>query len=228
MALLLLSQPVGKGCANRPADVKAVHQRLMDIGKIECYRCDGTIDARIIAGIEAVQSHFMRRPDGVMSVGGRTHGFLANWEEKRIGAGVDLPGRLREAWDWVNPLLPAGSYCSSGFRSAEEQRRILHKFFNNDCRGAIVAKYGQAEYDRVAGDLTGNEAKVLEMVRGAGQAIAAPGSSMHQKGKAVNIGGPNDNKQVEVVKLVAAAHPGLFSTKAPLKERNGCVHFEIF
>jgi hypothetical protein len=128
----------------------------------------------------------------------------------------------------VNPLLPEGSYCSSGFRSAEDQRRILHKFFNVTYRSAIISKYGQAAYDRAAVDLRRNEASVLTMVRGVGQAIAAPGRSMHQQGKAVDIGGPSeiDDQQVDVVLTVARAHPALFSGVV-LKERNGCVHFEI-
>lgn len=66
------------------------------------------------------------------------------------------------------------------------------------------------------------------MVRGVGQAIAAPGKSMHQQGKAVDIGGPStiDQKQVEIIAMVARAHATLFSGKI-LRERNGCVHFEI-
>ncbi len=227
MAFLFLSRSVGKGCPNLAADVKAVHKQLMDIGKIACFPCSGVFDAKIQAGIEAVQSHFMQRPDGVMAVSGQTHTFLANWEEKQISPGVQLPGQLRTAWNWVNPLLPKGSYCSSGFRSADDQRRILHKFYNTTFRAQIIAKYGQAQYDLIGKDLLQNEDKVLEMVRGVGQAIAKPGSSMHQKSKAIDIGGPNDDQQVKVVQLVARAHPELFSQKAPLKERSGCVHFEI-
>lgn len=227
MAVLFLSQSVGKAGANRPADVSAVHQRLMEIGKIECYRCNGAMDAKIQAGIDALQRHFMRRPDGVISVHGVTHRILSDWQDKPISPGVQLPGNLRTAWDWVNPLLPKGSYCSSGFRSAADQRRILHQFYNKSLSGQIVAKYGQQEYDDVAADLLGQEDKVLAMVRGVGQAIAKPGASMHQKGKAVDIGGPNDAEQVRIVRIVANAHPALFSSKAPLKERNGCVHFEI-
>lgn len=101
-------------------------------------------------------------------------------------------------------------------------------FFLNTYRVQIIAKYGQQQYDAVKANLLANETKVLEMVRGVGQAIAAPGASMHQRGKAIDIGGPSaiDNKQVEVVKLVARAHSDLLSGKV-LKERNGCVHFEI-
>ena len=220
--------PAGNPCPNLPDDVRAVHQCLMQIGKIPCYPFRGAIDDTIIRGIMAVQRHFMRNPDGVISVNGTTHNYLLNWKEKPIDAGVQLPGRLKEAWDWVNPLLPDGSHCTSGFRSADEQRRILHNFYSNKYRTQIIAKYGQQKYDTVKSDLSGNESDVLEMVRGVGQAIAAPGTSMHQKGKAVDIGGPDtiDAKQVEVVKLVARAHPDIFSGKV-LKERNGCVHFEI-
>lgn len=228
MSILTLRQAVGKNCPNDPEDVKAIHQRLMDIGKIPCYVSTGTLDDAILQGIMDTQRHFMVIPDGVISVGGKTQGFLANWKNKPISAGVQLPGRLREAWDWVDPLLPEGSYCSSGYRSADDQRRILHNFFLNTYRIQIIAKYGQQQYDEVKANLLTNESKVLEMVRGVGQAIAAPGSSMHQKGKAIDIGGPStiDDKQVEVVNLVARAHSDLLSGVV-LKERNGCVHFEI-
>ncbi len=66
------------------------------------------------------------------------------------------------------------------------------------------------------------------MVRAIGQAIAAPGRSMHQKGKAFDIGGPSsiDMEQVRVAKMVAGANPDIFSGKV-LHERNGCVHVEI-
>lgn len=226
--MLVLTEAVGKGCPNRQADVRAIHRILMDVGKIPCYECNGAIDDKIISGIMAVQRHFMRHPDGAISVNRTTHNFLRSWGYKRIEPGVLLPGRLREAWDWVDPLLPAGSYCTSGYRSAEDQRRILHNFFLRKYKQEIIAKYSQVKYDAAASDLLKNEDTVLEMVRGTGQAIAKPGTSAHQLAKAIDIGGPStiDAKQVEVVKLVANAHPELFSGKV-LKERNGCVHFEI-
>lgn len=227
--MLVLSAVVGKRPApNHPKDVKALHKRLMEIGKIPCYRCDGTMDETLLKGIVSVQRHFMRNPDGVISPNRRTHKFLKAWKHNRIASGVLLPGRLREAWDWVDPLLPKGSYCTSGYRSAAAQRRILHRFFRGKYRGQIIRKYGQAAYDQANSDLRANEDRILQMVRGVGQAIAKPGRSPHQRGKAIDVGGPSsiDAKQVAVIKLVARAHPELFSGKV-LKERNGCVHFEI-
>lgn len=228
LPFLLLSQSVGRDCVNKANDVNAVHGRLMAIGKIPCYPAPGILDDHILKGIIAVQEHFMARPDGQISVAGRTHGFLSNWDIKPIDRGVALPGRLKDAWDLVNPLLPAGSHCTSGYRSADDQRRILHNFFLNTFRAEIIAKYGQAAYDAAKANLLANESKVLDMVRGVGQAIATPGRSAHQQGKAIDIGGPStiDNKQVEIVRLVARARPTLLSGKV-LKERNGCVHFEI-
>jgi hypothetical protein len=228
MPFIAISQGVGKNAPNRPADVKTIHKGLMDIGKIPCYVSTGVIDDQIIKGIGSLQRHFMTQPDLVIGPGGASLGYLSRWEDKPVSPGVQLPGRLREAWGWVNPLLPQGSYCSSGFRSANDQRRILHKFYTTTYRSQIIAKYTQKKYDEVGADLTANEKQVLEMVRGVGQAIAAPGASMHQKGRALDIGGPAtiDQKQVEIVKIVARAHPALFSGKV-IKERNGCVHFEI-
>jgi len=228
MPNLQLCQAVGKNCPNLRDDVMAVHDRLMAIAKIPCYECTGEMDDTLMGGILSVQRHFMRDPDGVISANGRTEAFLVAWRDKPINSGVQLPGRLSEAWSLVSPLLPQGSACTSGYRSPEDQRRILRNFFTQQYRAPIIKQYGQSAYDAVCIDLLKNEQKALDMVRGVGQKIAAPGKSRHQQAKAVDIGGPSqiDKQQVEVVKLVAKAHPNLFSGTI-LMERNGCVHFEI-
>lgn len=226
--MITLHQAIGKNSPNWLEDVRQIHKRLMEIGKIPSYEFTGKMDDTIQNGIIEVQKHFMRNPDGVINVGGRTLEFINNWKIKPIDTQVKFIGRLKEAWVLVNPLLPDESYCASGYRSAADQRRILHDFFQNKYRDKIINKYGQKVYDQIKRDLLKNENKVLEMVRGVGQQIAAPGSSKHQIGKAIDIGGPSniDKKQVDIVKLVAKAHPDLFSGKV-LLERNGCVHFEI-
>lgn len=228
MPTVLLTKPVGIGCPNVPNDVKLVHVRLMEIGKIPCYASQGVMDDTIVEGIKSVQKHFMLTPDGVIGVGGFTQRVLNQWSIKPIKAGVNLPGRLREAWDMVNPLLPEGSTCTSGYRSTEDQRKLLQRFYLQDFRAAIVGKYGQSDYDEVAKDLVAHENDVLRMVHGIGQLIAKPGTSPHERMKAIDIGGPAaiDGKQVDVVRLVAKANPDLLSGRV-LRERNGCVHFEI-
>jgi hypothetical protein len=225
---MLLVDRVGRGCVNRPEDVRAVHARLVEIGKVPRSTSTGVFDDVIHAAVVAVQRIFMTNPDGIIDVNGSTHKFLNTWRVKPVSPGVLLSGRLREAWDLVNPLLPDGSYCASAFRSADDQRRILHKYFRESLKKDIVAKYGQRKYDEVNGDLLKHEAEVVAMVRGAGQAIAPPGKSQHQLARAIDVGGPSniDNEQVRVIKLVAGANPKLLSGHV-LKERNGCVHFEI-
>lgn len=230
MTTLIMSGPVGKNCPNVPQDVNNVALALIANGKISrSYVPNGKFDKVISQGIFDTQRHWMATPDVIVSVGGKTRKFMQAWKEKSIAPGVELPGRLQEAWGLVSPLLPEGSYCSSGYRSEAAQRKILHDFFTDTFKPQIIAKYTRAVYDAVSADLILNEQKVLEMVRGVGQAIAAPGQSPHQLGKAVDIGGPSsvDQLQVEIVTLVARAHADLFSPKSPLKERNGCVHFEI-
>ncbi len=244
MQPLQIKQSVGEGCTNNPDDVKAVKQRMVLIGIMPCgveidirgvyasFLNDlrmkmNIIDEETLKCIKKVQRHFMIKPDGKILVGGQTHKFLNTWKKKSINKGVDLSvGRLQEAWNWVSPLLPEGSFCNSGYRSEEKQRQLLHDFYKITYKENIISKYGQNEYDRVNKDILANEQDVLKMVRGVGQKIAAPGKSPHQKGKAIDIGGPYDKKQSEIVKLVAAAHPDLFNGTV-LIERNGCVHFEI-
>ena len=226
--MLPLVGRVGRRCVNRPEDVRAVHAQLVAIGKLPPGTCTGIFDDRIHGAIVAVQRAFMTNPDGIIDVNGSTHRFLNNWKVKPVSPGVVLSGKLREAWDLVNPLLPNGSYCASAFRSANDQRRILHKYYRESLKKDIIAKYGQRKYDEVDADLLKHESDVVAMVRGAGQAIAPPGKSQHQQGRAIDVGGPSsiDAEQVRVIKLVARANPRLLSGYV-LKERNGCVHFEI-
>src|ERR1044072_9711862 len=108
MRILLFSQSVGPYCPNLPQDVKAVHQRLMDIGKIPCYSCSGVFDDTLLKGIKEVQRHFMLRPDGVISIGGRMYKALTNWMIKPISPGAQLPGHLHGGWRWGNPFLSGG------------------------------------------------------------------------------------------------------------------------
>ena len=221
-----LISAVGKGCPNRAEDVRAIAQALTNIGKLPKIKATGLLDAAFMQAVVDFQRIWSPVPDGVISVHGVTHRFLESWKIKTISTGVQLPGRLKDAWDLVNPLLPEGSYCSSGYRTADDQRRILHGFFLTKYRIPIIAKYGLPAYEAVKSDLLGNEAQVLSMVKGVGQAIAAPGKSPHQRGKAIDVGGEADARQVQVIKMVARANPGLLSGKV-LRERNGCVHFEI-
>lgn len=225
--MLVIKQAVGKNAPNHKDDVLSIQKRLNEIDK-GCVVSNGVFSSTTLEAIMEIQKHFMLRPDGVISPAGKTLAFMDKWKKKPVDAGVDLRGNLQKAWDLVSPLLPTGSVCKSGYRSAEDQRRILRNFYTMTYRSAIIQKYGQEAYDEVGKDLLKNETQVLEMVRGVGQAISTPGKSPHQKGKAIDVGGPStiDKEQVRIIKLVAAANPTLL-TGTVLLERNGCVHFEI-
>lgn len=199
----------------------------MNIDKIpQTYRSNGSYDDIIDKGIVSTQNHWMLTPSGVISQGGLTHNYIENWSIKPINYGVKLPGDLRTAWDLVNPLLPQGSYCVSGLRTIEDQRRILHEFFLRTYKHKIVQRIGPVAHDELSEDLLANEARVLELVRSVGQKIATPGSSRHQLGKAVDIGGEHKLRRADITRMVARANPQLFSGVVRL-EANGHVHFEI-
>ena len=228
MPILRLDRAVGKGCPNTAGDIRSVATALMDIDKLpRSYPISGGYDDAINDAIVATQHHWMLQPDAVISVGGRTQTYIQAWSIKPIDAGVQLPSDLRKAWDLVNPLLPPGSYCSSGQRSADDQRRILHEFFLRKYKSEILEEVGQAEYTELSKNLLANEARVLELVRGTGHDIAAPGGSKHQLGKAADIAGPSPARRAEITRMVARANPQLFLAERVRLETNGCVHFEI-
>jgi hypothetical protein len=227
MQVFRIDCAVGRNCPNEEADVAVVATALMNIDKIpRTYRSDGTYDETIDQGIVSTQNHWMLTPDAVISPGGLTQNYIENWSIKPINYGVRLPGNLRTAWDMVNPLLPPGSHCVSGLRTIEEQRQILHEFFLRTCKHKIVQKIGRAAHEELSMDLLANEARVLELVRGAGQRIATPGSSKHQLGMAADIGGDHKLRRADITRMVARANPQLFSGVVRL-EANGHVHFEI-
>lgn len=257
----------GKGAANKPSDVAAVHAKLSAIreastregiplhgvqyipwphrmprlaalamevvgasahngangnGAVE----PNALDDMILDWIFQFQSLFMRAPDGLVVPGGTTAKFLAGWSVSAIEPGVVWQGRLKEAWLRVSPLLPPHSRCTSAYRSADDQKRIIDRMFLTtyaaELRGRLGARY--AAIAALAGDV--RYASMVTELRAIGQAVAMPGRSPHKRGKAFDIGGPGDAEQVRVCRMVAAANSMLFSGRI-LRERNGCVHVEI-
>ncbi len=226
--MLTINGHVGRRGTNLKADVRAIQERLNEIGKGPV-SVSGICDSQTLEAIHAFQDHFMLVPDEVIAPEGTSLKFLRAWKKKPISTGVNLVfGKLQRAWDLVDPLLPEGSYCSSGYRSADEQRRILHIFYKVKYKDDIIEAYGKKQYEEALKDLLKHESSVLEMVKGVGQDVARPGASMHQKGRAIDVGGPDrlDNEQKRIIKLVAHANPQVLTGKV-LKERNGCVHFEV-
>ncbi len=72
-----LSAPVGRGAANRHADVLVVQHLLLARGYAIQGGADGDCGASTIGAITDFQSDFLRKPDGVVDPGGTTWRHLA-------------------------------------------------------------------------------------------------------------------------------------------------------
>lgn len=226
---MTLHKPVGIGCPNLKADVVALQRRLIQIKKSRQTTPSGELDDETIAAIVSLQRHFMRGPDGVVSPGGVTVKWLNVWKPKAIKPEARMTNaKLREAWALVSPLLPTGSYCSSGYRTKEKQREILHEYFFEKKRAEILAMCGKAEYDALTANPVAKEHRVVELVRAVGIHIAAPGRSQHERFKAIDIGGGASlqNAQAAVIRMVAKANPKILSGYIKV-ESEQCVHFEL-
>ena len=167
----------------------------------------------------------MLRPDAVITVGGQTQTFIQAWSIKPIKQGVTLTVAQRTAWDLVNPLYPPG-YCNSGIRSIDEQRDLLHSNFLKIRKSEILELIDKKEYEELSKDLVANEARVVALVNQSGQAIAAPGHSEHELGKAIDTNGAQPLRREAVARMVARANPQIF-TGYVLNEKNGCTPIEI-
>jgi hypothetical protein len=228
-APMSLHKPVGVRCPNLKTDVVALQRRLIQIRKSRQTAPSGEVDDETLAAIVSLQRHFMRTPDGVVSPGGLTVKWMNAWKPKPISPQARMSNaRLREAWALVSPLLPTGSYCSSGYRSREKQREILHEYFFEKKRAKILAMCGKAEYDQLTADPVAKEHRVVELVRAAGIAIAAPGRSKHERYKAIDIGGGGSlqTAQAAIIRMVARANPKVLSGYVKV-ESEQCVHFEL-
>jgi hypothetical protein len=246
---LFIGAAVGVGAPNRAHDVTAVQQRLQYIrdqstrNRIPLRRPDyaglgsrgeisrmpsGVCDDITIGWIKEFQSIFLRTPDGVISPGGTTNKFLSTWGIRPVASDVTWMGRLETAWLLLSPLLPDGSKCESAYRTADDQRRIIDRMFQSRYADELKRKLG-ARYDTILAS-TGDAryGSMVTELRAVGQSVAMPGRSPHQRGKAIDIGGPStiDAEQVRIARMVGNANGTLFSGHI-LKERNGCVHVEI-
>ena len=189
-----------------------------------------TLDEALVEWIRQFQSLFMKFPDGIVQPGGVTAKFLSNWRVSPISTDVEWQGNLKTAWLMVSPLLPTGSYCSSGFRSPEKQKRIMDDYFLKEFARELKSKLGK-RYDEIVA-MTGDQRYVsmAPELKAIDQPVALPGRSLHGRGKAFDIGkGSNGeefrNEQMKICRMVAGANSRLFSGRI-IKERK-CVHVEI-
>lgn len=140
--------------------------------------------------------------------------------------------KIEEVWSIVSPFLPADSYMTSGYRTSQDQRDILHNWFNTKYKDEIIDEHSEEEWKKYKNMQGNNDAvadpKMCKMILEAtGQLIAVPGTSKHQTGQAIDIGGKAD---VDQIKSLLWCHVEFYTDNIITKilpERNKCLHFEF-
>jgi len=194
-------------------------------------------------------------PDGLVSPGGSAHERLFHsdaprYVPKQKGRVKQIQGAVRQKmsecpehekkywerihaiWNEISPYLPEDSEMISGYRSTDSQRRLLHDFYNSKYKDSIIAQFGENEWKKYknmqnVNDAAADPAMCMMIRKATGQLIAVPGTSSHQKGRAIDIGGADDAEQV---RSLLWCHVVFYEQKRVTKilpERNGCVHFEF-
>jgi|KBSMisStandDraft_5_1062788.scaffolds.fasta_scaffold456267_1 hypothetical protein len=125
-------------------------------------------------------------------------------------------------WQALKLYLPAGTSLTSCRRSPSEQLAFIRR---------TAEQYGYVFASPPKVDNSASWQPALEFIRNKGYKVAAPGSSMHQRGLAYDFSGPNLNAILTAVqkavdqrriRLVAGSKSNLL-----IEKRNHCVHVEI-
>jgi D-alanyl-D-alanine carboxypeptidase/Putative peptidoglycan binding domain len=253
----MMVESVGTGGANQIEDVTLVQHQLSQLGYTctatgslddATVRAIGQYQAARVAHGGALSTNLVAQVDGLISKGGATEKSLFGNTPMRFtpmqpgsvkpnqkeSESAGATGEARTHWDnilavWsaVSPYLPAASHLTSGYRSYDDQVRVIEDFFIDDYKAAIIAAHGQAEWQALVGKT--DDASVstkLDWVRACGQDVARPGSSPHQSGHAIDVGGADDTGQIHAL---LRYHVDVDKSKVTkvLHEKNGCVHFEF-
>lgn len=238
LAPLTLTATVGQGGPNRPADVKAIQNRLNLIG-IQCGPEDGRFSPKVTSGIASFQRRFMVAPTGVIEPHDDTYRFLCNWTAKRVNDDVVFKGQtLRDAWELVSPLLPPGSRLTSAYRSQKAQRDLVLKtYLDTSYKARILHQAGKDAYDKALAAFQGAkggldqlaaEKRMVALLNDVGRRIGDSGSSLHCRGQALDIGGEASMEgRKRVFEKVARANPNVFSGLMKEEGDGGRLHVAL-
>lgn len=121
-------------------------------------------------------------------------------------------------WQALKLYLPPDTKLTSVRRPAEKQLDIIKQM-------AMQNGYSFTR-EPTLNDRSSWE-EVLRFVRAKGYKVAEPGRSMHERGLAYDLTGP-DLKKIEAAILKAATDGRIHLVRPPLFERkNNCIHVEI-
>ena len=136
--------------------------------------------------------------------------------------------RIIAVWQAVSPYLPGGdTYMSSGLRTTQNQIDIIEDFYTGKYKAQIVAAHGQDEWAKYVGQMDAASVDVKRSrVKACGQDVARPGTSPHEFGRAIDVGGKDDAGQIHALLRVHIEVDASLVAYL-LYEKNGCVHFEF-
>jgi hypothetical protein len=196
----------------------------------------GWIDGRIDAGGPSAAALFSSAaprfktiaPGAVKPVGSSPQAaYNASTGEARA-----IWDRLMAVWARVSPYLVGDAYMSSGYRSEADQVRVIENFYTKPqdqggYREALIANHGEADWSTYVG-LTDDASVEIkrQRVKALGQDVAAPGTSPHQSGRAIDIGGSQEAEQILAL-LRFAIEVDATLVSSLLYEKNTCVHIEF-
>jgi hypothetical protein len=196
----------------------------------------GWIDGRIDAGGPSAAALFSSAaprfktiaPGAVKPVGSSPQAAY----DASTGEARAIWDRLMAVWARVSPYLVGDAYMSSGYRSEADQVRVIENFYTKPqdqggYREALIANHGEADWSTYVG-LTDDASVEIkrQRVKALGQDVAAPGTSPHQSGRAIDIGGSQEAEQILAL-LRFAIEVDATLVSSLLYEKNTCVHIEF-
>ena len=164
-----------------------------------------------------LQSLELKIPGGLSVQKTLTPISLDQRQSAGISKNVKLNTLTHDAWRMLEPFLPSGAKMTSGFRTSEDQKRIIYNLW---------FKAGLNERDQGFGDyMLAMPSKLREL----GYSVSSPVTESpytHLKGNSFDISGANLD---EISRSVAkASNSGLPIKLIPvIEEINNCVHVNI-
>ena len=145
--------------------------------------------------------------------------------------------KIENVWKEVGPYLPIGSELSSGYRDSAAQRLQLHKKYRA-FKDQIILKYNKETWAKndikIDEKLSDSEQEKLDVELHtqiceavSHKEVALPGKSLHQKGRAIDVGGNADRlKRIRTLGFYMVNFEKTEFVSAINNETN-CVHFEF-
>ncbi len=209
--------------------------------KMNYYKFDGRIDPKG----DTEKKLFSKQPETykeIKKAGEKDIAAAVQESIRNAKSGTDetIKGywiKIENVWKEVGPYLPDGSELASGYRDSAAQRVQLHKkyisfeddivsTYDRDTWEKNVAKMNEklpeSELDKFDIELHTQICKVK-----GNREVALPGKSLHQHGRAIDVGGTSDRlERIRALGFYLIKFENTAFVSAVNNETN-CVHFEF-